>query len=63
MMKKLNNILIIDIENFSKQKFSSNIVEKILEKASNKICKELINSLNNEKYLYYIETRNIFFMI
>ena len=50
-MKKLNNILIIDIENFSKQKFSSNIVEKILEKAPNKICKELINSLNNENYL------------
>ena len=39
MMKKLNNILIIDIENFSKQKFSSNIVEKILEKAPNKYVK------------------------
>ncbi len=33
----------------------------MLEKAPNKICKELINSLNNENYLYYIKTRNIIF--
>ena len=54
IMEVINNILITDIENFSKQKFSSNVVEKILEKAPNKICKELINSLNNENIILSI---------
>ena len=54
IMEVINNILITDIENFSKQKFSSNVVEKILEKAPNKICKELINSLINENIILSI---------
>ena len=54
IMEVINNILITDIENFSKQKFSSNVVEKILEKAPNKICKDLITSLNNEKIILSI---------
>ncbi len=54
IMEFINNILITDIENFSKQKFSSNVVEKILEKAPDKICKVLIKSLKDENIILSI---------
>ena len=54
IMETINNILITDIENFSKQKFSSNVVEKILEKAPDNICKILINSLKEENIILSI---------
>ena len=54
IMEFINNIVITDIENFSKQKFSSNVVEKILEKAPDKICKVLIKSLKDENIILSI---------
>ena len=54
IMKFINDILITDIENFSKQKFSSNVVEKILEKAPDTICKVLIKSLKDENIILSI---------
>ena len=58
IMKFINDILITDIENFSKQKFSSNVVEKILEKAPDTICKVLIKSLKDENIILSILFNN-----
>ena len=53
-MKKENintqiaDILVTNIEGFSKQKYSSNVVEKCFECCSDNICQKLLNSLHNE---------------
>ena len=53
--KQIVNILNEDLEKYSKQKFSSNVVEKILECCSNDICNEIIKILkNNEKIILSI---------
>ena len=53
--KQIVNILNQDLEQYSKQKFSSNVVEKILECCSNDICNDIIMTLkNNEKIILSI---------
>ena len=47
----LINLLIQDIEKFSKQKFSSNVVEKCFECCDNRQCGKLISALYNERII------------
>ena len=50
--EKVVSILIGDLEDYSKQKFSSNVVEKIFECCSLRICQKLIDVLKyNEKII------------
>ena len=42
-------VLIKKLEEYSKQKFSSNVVEKILECCSNKICQKIIDVLKSNE--------------
>lgn len=45
------NILCTDLENYSKQKYSSNVVEKCFEKCEQKLCDKLIKEINNNKVI------------
>lgn len=45
---QIADILVTNIEGFSKQKYSSNVVEKCFECCSDNICQKLLNSLHNE---------------
>ncbi|MCQ2819640.1 MAG: hypothetical protein MJ252_20440 [archaeon] len=39
--------LVLDIEGYSKQKYSSNVVEKCLESCSNELCEKIISVINS----------------
>ena len=54
IIDKIIDILIINIEEYSKQKYSSNVVEKCLELSNDNSCEKIINSLKNENIIINI---------
>ena len=49
--EKIVSVLIEKLEEYSIQKFSSNVVEKILEICSYEICEKIINILKNDEHI------------